>query len=134
MGSGGGVSARIVLGGAVSVGAESLPQGTVVTAEATDPAPEPDVVSAHLDLDLALRTRAGVVLAGPNSAGLEGTDVLAARVQANALELLSTVDVADLQSGVSTTVLAGKEQILGRQGHYGALARTDAPLPSLPVR
>ena len=33
-----------------------------------------------------------------------------------------------------TTVLAGQEQLLGRQGHYGALTRADAPLPTLPVR
>ena len=34
-----------------------------------------------------------------------------------------------------TTVLAGQEQLLGREGqHYGALARAEAPLPTLPVR
>ena len=33
-----------------------------------------------------------------------------------------------------TTVLAGKEQLLGEQGHYGALARADDALPDLPVR
>ena len=49
--------------------------------------------------------------------------------------MLSTVDVADLSSGVMTTMLAGQEQLLGREGrHYGALARADAPLPTLPVR
>ena len=47
---------------------------------------------------------------------------------------LSTVDVADLPSGVVTTALAGAEQILGRQGHYGALARADDALPNVPVR
>jgi hypothetical protein len=35
---------------------------------------------------------------------------------------------------VTTTVLAGKEQLLGRQGHYGAFSKADAPLPNLPVR
>ena len=49
--------------------------------------------------------------------------------------MLSTVDVADLSSGVTTTMLAGQEQLLGREGrHYGALARADAPMPTLPVR
>ena len=36
---------------------------------------------------------------------------------------------------MTTVVLAGKEQLLGRAGrHYGALAEADAPLPELPVR
>ena len=40
------------------------------------------------------------------------------------------MDVADLTSGVTTVILAGKEQLLGRQGHYGALSKADAPVPS----
>ena len=52
-----------------------------------------------------------------------------------AVDSLSTVDVADLSSGVTTVVLAGKERLLGRPSqHYGALTRADAPLPELPVR
>jgi hypothetical protein len=51
------------------------------------------------------------------------------------VDSLSTVDVADLSSGVTTVVLAGKERLLGRpSAHYGALTRADAPLPELPVR
>ena len=47
----------------------------------------------------------------------------------------AAVDVADLSSGVTTVVLAGKERLLGRPSqHYGALTRADAPLPELPVR
>ena len=107
----------------------------VVSAEATDPRPPPEQLSAHVDMAVALRvTAAGVVLAGPNSAEIEGTDVLAARNDDAAVDVLSTVDVADLTSGVTTTVLAGKEQLLGRQGHYGAFSKVDAPLPNLPVR
>jgi hypothetical protein len=61
--------------------------------------------------------------------------VLAARTEPQANNLLSTVDVADLHSGVITAVLAGQEQLLGREGqHYGALARAEAPLPKLPIR
>ena len=76
-----------------------------------------------------------MVLAGPNSEDLEGTDVLAARSDAVAVDMLSTVDVADLPSGVTTVVLAGKEQLNGIVGkQYGALAKADAPLPALPVR
>ena len=61
--------------------------------------------------------------------------MLQARTDASSVDLLSTVDVADLASGVTTTVLAGKEQLLGTLGkHYGALAKADAPAPDLPVR
>lgn len=107
----------------------------VVGAEASDPPVTSTVLSSHVELDLALKARAGVVLAGPNSAQIEGTDVLAVRTDPNGNNLLSTVDVADLSSGVVTTVLAGQEQLLGHEGrHYGALARAEAPLPKLPIR
>ncbi len=107
----------------------------VVTAPATEPPVESDLLTAHVQLYLALRDRAPVVLAGPNSVEIEGTDVLAARTDPEGSQRLSTVDVADLGSGVVTTVLAGQEQLLGREGHhYGALARAEAPLPTLPVR
>jgi hypothetical protein len=93
------------------------------------------MLSAHVEFDLALKTRAGVVVAGPNSAQIEGTDVLAVRTDPQGDNMLSTVDVADLRSGVITVMLAGQEQLLGREGrHYGALARADAPLPTLPIR
>jgi len=107
----------------------------VVTAEAADPPTEADLLTAHVGMDVALRSAAsGAVLAGPNSAEIEATDVLTARNEAEAADILSTVDVADLTSGVTTTMLAGKEQLLGRQGHYGAFSKADAPLPNLPVR
>lgn len=107
----------------------------VVTAEATEPRTATELLTAHVDTDVALRQYVlGVVVAGPNSENIEGTDVLTARNDAEALELLSTVDVADLPSGVGTVILAGEEQLLGKQGHYGALAKADNPLPVLPVR
>ena len=107
----------------------------VVAAEATDPRPTPEVLAAHVQFDVALKSRASVVVAGPNSEDLEGTDVLAIRSDPTAVDLLSTVDVADLNSGVTTSVLAGREQLNGSAGrHYGALAKADAPLPDLPVR
>ncbi|HLL62432.1 MAG TPA: copper transporter [Propionibacteriaceae bacterium] len=107
----------------------------VVAAEATDPPAEAELLTAHVELDLALRDRAAVVVAGPNSAEIEGTDVLAVRTDPQGNQRLSTVDVADLSSGVVTTMLTGQEQLLGREGqHYGALARAEAPLPTLPVR
>jgi hypothetical protein len=107
----------------------------VVTAAASDTAVAPEVLQGHVQSDLGLMVRAGgVVVAGPNSEDIAGTDVLAVRTDAEAADALSTVDVADLPSGVISTVLAGQEQLLGRQGHYGGLTRADAPLPTLPVR
>jgi hypothetical protein len=107
----------------------------VITAPAADPRPTPEELTAHVQFQVGLTTRGGVVLAGPNSEDIEGTDVLAARSDPTAVDSLSTVDVADLSSGVTTVVLAGKERLLGRPSqHYGALTRADAPLPELPVR
>lgn len=107
----------------------------VVTAEAPDPRPTPDLLSEHVAFETALKSSArGVVVAGPNSAEIEGSDVLAVRNNLDAVRSVSTVDVADLPAGVLTTVLAGQEQLLGRTGHYGALTDADGPLPELPVR
>jgi hypothetical protein len=107
----------------------------VVTAPAADPQLSPDVLQAHVQTDVALSVRSGgVVVTGPDSEGIEGTDVLAVRSNAEAADKLSTVDVADLPSGVTTTVLAGQQQLLGQSGHYGALTKADAPLPTLPIR
>jgi hypothetical protein len=132
------LSTALTRGGLVAIDGRSTQEAElaiVVTAEATEQRPTREALDAHLQMDVALKTQArGVVLAGPNSADIEGTDVLTARTDSSADELLSTVDVADLPSGVTTTILAGLEQLLGRQGHYGALARADAPLPQLPVR
>jgi hypothetical protein len=124
--------------GLVTISKESGAQAQliiVVTATASDPPLTTEELTAHVQFDVGLTTRAGVVLAGPNSEEIEGTDVLAARSDPTAVDSLSTVDVADLSSGVTTVVLAGKERLLGRPSqHYGALAKADAPLPELPVR
>jgi hypothetical protein len=107
----------------------------VVTAPASDPQLAPELLQAHVQTHVGLLVHAGgLVVAGPDSDDITGTDVLAIRTDGDAGDVLSTVDVADLPSGVATTVLAGQEQLLGRQGHYGALTRADAPLPTLPVR
>jgi hypothetical protein len=124
--------------GLVSVAGKSTEQAelaVVVTAEATDPRPAPQVLEDHVQMDVALKQFAmGVVVAGPNSTDIDGTDVLTARSDSAAVDTLSTVDVADLASGVTTVMLAGKEQLLGRSGQYGALTKADAPMPQLPVR
>jgi hypothetical protein len=107
----------------------------VVTAAAPTTAPTADELAAHVQFDVALKdAAAGVVVAGPNSMEIQGTDVLAVRTDSSSNDLLSTVDVADLASGVTTVQLAGKEQLLGRQGHYGALTGAEAATPELPVR
>lgn len=106
----------------------------IVTAPTSDPPVGAQTLERHLQLESALADRAaGTVLAGPNSTGTEGTDVATARADADARTELSSVDVADLPSGVSTVIMAGKEQLNGDQGHYGA-ANADAPAPELPLR
>ncbi|MGI3780801.1 MAG: copper transporter, partial [Janthinobacterium lividum] len=109
----------------------------VVTAATATQPPTADETAAHVQLEVGIRDQGGtadhipVVVAGPNSNGLDGTDVGAIRTTSPASDELSTVDVADLPGGVVTTVLAGKEQLLGQQGHYGALARADDALPAV---
>ncbi|MGI8459261.1 MAG: copper transporter [Propionibacteriaceae bacterium] len=108
----------------------------VVTAPAATPGdqkPGNDVITAHTQAELALRPGSnGVVVAGPNSLDVAGTDVQVLRTAGPDAEKLSTVDVADLPSGVTTTVLALQEQSLDGQGHYGATG--DAVAPDLPIR
>lgn len=107
----------------------------VVTAPAANPQLSPALLQAHVQTDVALFVHSGgVVVAGPDSEGIEGTEVLAVRSDSEAAGKLSTVDVADLPSGVTTTVLAGQQQLAGKSGHYGALTKADAPLPTLPIR
>jgi hypothetical protein len=92
-----------------------------------------DIVTAHVQTDFALRDGAtGLVVAGPNSDDVAGTDVQVIRTPGTNADLVSTVDVADLPSGVTTTVLALQEQSRGGQGHYGATG--DAVAPDLPIR
>lgn len=132
------VGESLTSAGLISVGGRSTEQAElaiVVTAKASEPRPTVELLSAHVEMDVALKEHAlGVVIAGPNSDSIDGTDVLTARNASSAVDSLSTVDVADLPSGVTTTIIAGKEQLLGNQGHYGALSKADAPLPQLPVR
>ncbi len=107
----------------------------VISGPVTEPRPAPETVIAHVQMDAALKDHAlGVVLAGPNSQQIVGSDVAAARNQDVSKDVISTVDVADLPSGVTTVVLAAREQSLGRHGHYGAATSRDAVAPELPIR
>ncbi len=125
-------------GGLVQISADEPEQATlvvVVTAEASDPGPELSTLVEHVDFDLALKQAGvGIVLAGPNSSRVDGTDVAEARQLGSARDTVSTVDVADLPSGVLTVVMAGRQQLLGSYGHhYGAAPSSDAPAPQLPI-
>jgi hypothetical protein len=118
--------------------ADEYAQVVIVVTGATSPQPvEAALTTAHVELETAIKEQSGstdpvgVVVAGPNSLGLSGTDVGAIRATSPASSELSTVDVADLPSGVVTSVLAAKEQMMGEQGHYGALARADDALPAV---
>ncbi len=108
----------------------------VVTAPAAavgEQKPGNDVITAHTQTELALRPGSdGVVVAGPNSLDVAGTDVQVIRTAGPNAGDVSTVDVADLPSGVTTTVLALQEQSRDGQGHYGATG--DAVAPDLPIR
>lgn len=107
----------------------------VVGAQATDPPLGADSLVRHIEFDLAVHRRAsGTVIAGPNSAAIDGTDVATVRSQPESRDELSSVDVADLPSGVSTVIMAGREQLLDGQGHYGYANSADAPVPELPIR
>lgn len=106
----------------IVVGAQRDPSATV----------DPKMVEAHVQLDEALAKRTvGTVVAGPNSTGVDGTDVARVRSSSTASRAMSSVDVADLPSGITSTVLALAEQLRGIKGHYGAAPSSDAPAPKL---
>jgi hypothetical protein len=114
---------------------ESARLALVVSAPESDPPVSADTLTRHVDFDLALSAdSAGLVVAGPNSTGVDATDVATVRSDPRSREKLSTVDVADLPSGVSTVIMAGAEQLAGGQGHYGYHNTSDAPAPELPIR
>lgn len=107
----------------------------VVGDQPAEPKPTPEALLAHVQMHVALRqTAPSVVLAGPNSQDVVGSDIATARNEDMSKDVISTVDVADLPSGVTTSLLAAKEQLLGRQGHYGAAASRDAIAPELPLQ
>lgn len=105
----------------------------VVTAPAADPPVGAEALTQHVECYVALvqRSRGGVV-AGPNSTGIDGTDVATLRAEPQSRELLSSVDAADLPSGVSTVIMASREVMMDGQGHYGFANSSDAPAPELP--
>lgn len=105
----------------------------VVTAPSDASAPtSTKAIEGHVQLDEALAQRSiGTVVAGPDSTGITGTDVAGIRSSSAAARAMSSVDVADLPSGVTTVVLALVEELHGGHGHYGAASSSDAPAPKL---
>lgn len=107
----------------------------VVTAPAANPPLNADALDRHAAFDLALSASAhGTVVAGPNSTEIDATDVATVRSDAGTRDVLSSVDTADLPSGVSTVIMAGAEQLANGQGHYGWSNSSDAPVPELPIK
>jgi len=74
-------------------------------------------------------TSAGVVVAGPASAGRAGGLVAAVR-DGDAAAGVSTVDTVDVAAGRIVAVLALAEQSAGRSGHYGTDDASDGAVPA----
>lgn len=107
----------------------------VITAPAANPPLNADALNRHVTFDLALSGAArGMVVAGPNSTQIDATDVATVRSDTASRETLSSVDAADLPSGVTTVVMAGAEKLATGQGHYGWSSSSDAPAPELPIK
>lgn len=98
---------------------------------ATSPSPTPQTSSLlatfarDLDADSA-----GVVVAGPQASDQQGGLVDQIRNDKTLRSLVSTVDDADIPSGIIATVLALGEQSGGQAGSYGIGPGHDAPVPS----
>jgi hypothetical protein len=106
----------------------------VLIAAPAPPSDDPDAAAqvallgefAH-DLD---RTAVGAVITGPAAADEAGGLLDLVRSNSSLRGDVSTVDSADLPSGVIATVMALAEQAMGRSGSYGSGSGADAPLPS----
>jgi hypothetical protein len=72
----------------------------------------------------------GAVVTGPASAATSGGTVSAVRGNPALAGVVSTVDTGGTPMGDITTVLALREQQLGKAGHYGFGDRARAPLPA----
>jgi hypothetical protein len=120
----------------ISAARTKAPRATllVVVGAVADPkqAVSSDVLDEHVQTVLALHEPTlATVVAGPNSTGVAATDVAAIRSTPAAARAMSSVDVADLPSGLTTVLLCLVEEQQGRNGHYGAASSADAPAPRL---
>ena len=97
----------------------------------TSPSPAPDTASllATFARDLGANS-SGVVVAGPQTSDQQGGLVDQIRNDKTLRDLVSTVDNADMPSGIIATVLALGAESGGRTGSYGIGPGNDAPVPS----
>ena len=96
---------------------------------------DPKVAEAQQALLLSLaddldRSAVGAVVAGPETAADAGGTLAAVRGDKELGSSLSTVDSADLPSGLIATILALAEQARGGAGSYGNGAGSRAALPT----
>jgi hypothetical protein len=112
-----------------------LVAGPAPTEPPTEPAAEPaaeraEALQGLLELSTELDARsAGLVLAGPAEAAVEGGLVRELRADAARDALVSTVDNADRAVGQVAVALALREQAEGGVGRYGSGQGASAPLP-----
>lgn len=127
-------------GSLLSTSGDSTQPGTVAVliappgppATSPSPSPSPDTSSSLLatfarDLDA---DSSGVVVAGPQTSDQPGGLVDLIRSDKTMRSLVSTVDDADIPSGIIATVLALAEQSGGQAGSYGIGPGRTAPVPS----
>ncbi|WP_432507299.1 copper transporter [Kineococcus arenarius] len=76
---------------------------------------------------------AGVVVAGPTEAAAADAAVAVVRSDDELAEQVSTVDDLDTAIGRVNAVLALREQLAGRAGHYGTASTATSVSPPLPA-
>jgi len=108
--------------------APPAPAPTAGTSASPSPSPSTSSLLTSLARDLDTKST-GTVVAGPQTSDQSGGLVDAIRSDKTLRGLVSTVDDADLPSGVIATVLALAEQSSGQAGSYGIGPGKDAPVP-----
>ena len=117
-------------------GDQPQPAGLAILLAAPAPTSQDASVGAQQQSLLATfarnldRDAVGAVVAGPASADASGGLLDVVRSDNGLRTAVSTVDGAELPSGVIATVLAVAEQAGGKAGSYGTGPGADAPLPS----
>jgi hypothetical protein len=106
------------------------PPGPTLSSPSPSPAPDPSTLLATFARDLDANS-GGLVVAGPQTSDQRGGLVDQIRSDKTTRSLVSTVDDADIPSGIIATVLALAEQSGGQAGSYGIGPGRDSPVPSL---
>ena len=84
----------------------------------------------HAGVVHGIAANSKVVVAGPNSTGVTGTDLDSIRSEGTGGPRVSTIDTADLASGQLVTILACRERLTDRTGNYGAAPGVTGPFPT----